>query len=148
MKNRGGLLPPGRPLFTEQCGEVLKGKRNYAAAAALLRASGYNSEKIVLMAATDQPPAKAQADVTAALLGRVGRALSGAGCTRVLIIRIRPCRWQACGEPLLASWPVGKEARILAGTGAEPWPRPLQRPRPAAQRAVAGRARRQRRCEG
>lgn len=133
-----GYFPPGRPLFTEQGGEVLKGKRNYAAAAALLRASGYNGEKIVLMAATDQPPAKAQADVTADPLGRVGRVLSDAGCARVLIIRTRPCRWQACGGPLSASWPVSREARILAGTGAEPWPRPLQRPRPTAQRAVVG----------
>jgi len=51
-----GYFPLGRPLFTEQGGEVLKGKRNYTASAALLRASGYNGEKIVLMAATDQPP--------------------------------------------------------------------------------------------
>jgi len=71
-KTVAGYFPPGTPLFTEQGGEVLKGKRDYAAAAALLKASGYNGEKIVLMAATDQPPAKAQADVTADLLGRIG----------------------------------------------------------------------------
>lgn len=67
-----GYFPPGTPLFTEQGGEVLKGKRDYAAATALMKEAGYNGEKIVLMAATDQPPAKAQADVTADLLGRIG----------------------------------------------------------------------------
>jgi peptide/nickel transport system substrate-binding protein len=71
-KTVAGYFPPGTPLFTEQGGEVLKGKRDYAAAAALLKESGYKGEKIVLMAATDQPFAKAQADVTADLLGRIG----------------------------------------------------------------------------
>ena len=67
-----GYFPPGTPLFTENGGDVLKGKRDYQAAGALLRESGYNGEKIVLMQATDQPPAKAQADVTADLLRRIG----------------------------------------------------------------------------
>lgn len=53
-KTVAGYFPPGTPLFTEQGGEVLKGKRDYAAAA-LLREAGYDGEKIVLMAATDQP---------------------------------------------------------------------------------------------
>jgi len=47
-------------------------KRDYAGAAALLKEAGYNGERIVLMMATDQPPAKAQAEVTADLLGRIG----------------------------------------------------------------------------
>ena len=67
-----GYFPPGTPLFTENGGDVLKGNRDYKAATALLHEAGYNGEKIVLMGATDQPPAKAQADVTADLLKRLG----------------------------------------------------------------------------
>ena len=71
-KRVAGYFPPGTPLFTEQGGEVLKGPRDLEGAKALLREAGYNGERIVLMGATDQPPAKAQADVTADMLQRLG----------------------------------------------------------------------------
>jgi peptide/nickel transport system substrate-binding protein len=67
-----GYFTPGTPLANEQGGEVLKGPRDYAAARALLAEAGYNGEKIVLLAATEVAPVKAQADVTADLLGRLG----------------------------------------------------------------------------
>jgi peptide/nickel transport system substrate-binding protein len=67
-----GYFTPDTPLANEQGGEILKGKRDYGAARKLLAESGYNGEKIVLLAATDVPPVKAQADVTADLLGRIG----------------------------------------------------------------------------
>jgi peptide/nickel transport system substrate-binding protein len=67
-----GYFTPKTPLFNEQGGEVLKGPRDYAAAKKLLAESGYNGEKIILLAAGDVAIAKAQADVTADLLGRLG----------------------------------------------------------------------------
>jgi peptide/nickel transport system substrate-binding protein len=67
-----GFFPPGTPLFTEAGGDVLKGKRDYAAAKKLLAEAGYNGEKIVLLAATDMAPVKAQADVTADTLRQIG----------------------------------------------------------------------------
>jgi peptide/nickel transport system substrate-binding protein len=67
-----GYFTPNTPLSNEQGGEVLKGKRDYAAARKLLADSGYNGEKIVLLGATDVAPSKAQADVTADLLTRIG----------------------------------------------------------------------------
>jgi peptide/nickel transport system substrate-binding protein len=74
-KTLAGYFPPGTPLFTENGGDVLKGPRDYAGARKLMQEAGYKGEKVVLLAATDVPPVKAQADVTADMLGRIGVAV-------------------------------------------------------------------------
>ncbi|MCW8086057.1 ABC transporter substrate-binding protein [Sabulicella glaciei] len=71
-KRLPGYFTPGTPLYTEEGGEILKGPRNLDAARALLRESGYTNQPIVVLAAQDQPITKAQGDVTADLLRRLG----------------------------------------------------------------------------
>ncbi len=70
------LLPsyftPGTPYYTEAGGEILKGPRRYDEAKKLLAESGYKGDKVALLAATDLSIVKAQADVTADLLGKIG----------------------------------------------------------------------------
>jgi peptide/nickel transport system substrate-binding protein len=63
---------PGTPVYTTEGGEILTGPRKYDAARALLKDMGYNGEKIALMVATDVAITKAEGDVTADLLGRIG----------------------------------------------------------------------------
>jgi peptide/nickel transport system substrate-binding protein len=71
-KRLPGYFTPGTPLYTEEGGEILKGPRNLDAARALLRESGYTNQPITVLAAQDQPITKAQGDVTADLLRRLG----------------------------------------------------------------------------
>jgi peptide/nickel transport system substrate-binding protein len=66
------FFTPGTSLYTEAGGEYLKGPRKYDEAKQLLKDAGYNGEKIVLVVGTDQPIVKAEGDVTADLLGRIG----------------------------------------------------------------------------
>ncbi len=68
----GSFFTPGTALYTEDGGALAKGRRDYAAAKRLLAESGYNGEKIVLMVATDIPITKAEGDVTADVLGKLG----------------------------------------------------------------------------
>jgi peptide/nickel transport system substrate-binding protein len=63
---------PGVPLYTENGGEILKGKRDLAAAKRLLAESGYAGETVVSIAAQDSPVMKAFGDVTADVLTRLG----------------------------------------------------------------------------
>lgn len=63
---------PGTPLYSEQGGEPLKGKRNLALAKTLLAEAGYRDEPIVLLVPTDIAVAKAWGDVTADLLKQLG----------------------------------------------------------------------------
>jgi len=67
-----GYFTPDTPLYTEAGGEPLKGKRDYDAAKKLLAESGYKGEPIYLLVATDVAITKAQGDVTADLLKRIG----------------------------------------------------------------------------
>ena len=66
------FFTPGTALYTEDGGELLKGPRQYDAAKKLLADAGYNGEKIILMVATDIPITKAEGDVTADMLGKLG----------------------------------------------------------------------------
>jgi hypothetical protein len=68
VEDPAGFFTPDTPLYTENGGEPLKGKRDYAAAKKLLAEAGYKGEPIVLLVATDVPITKAQGDVTADLL--------------------------------------------------------------------------------
>lgn len=71
-KTLPGFFTPDTPLYTEVGGEPLKGKRDYDAAKKLLAEAGYKGEPIVVLVATDVPITKAQGDVTADLLKRIG----------------------------------------------------------------------------
>ena len=66
------FFTPGTPLYTEIGGDVLKGPREYDEAKRLLAEAGYKGEPIVLLIGADVPVMKAQGDVTADLLGRIG----------------------------------------------------------------------------
>ena len=65
-----GYFTPGTPLYNEEGGDILKGKRDIAAAKKLLAESGYNDQPVTCVVAQDQPITKAQGDVTAELLKR------------------------------------------------------------------------------
>ncbi len=67
-----GFFTPDTPLYTESGGEPLKGKRDYELAKTLLAEAGYKGEPVVLLVATDVGITKAQGDVTADLLKRIG----------------------------------------------------------------------------
>jgi peptide/nickel transport system substrate-binding protein len=71
-KANASFFTPGTEVWSDAGGEVLKGKRDYAAAKKLLAESGYNGEKIALMVATDVAITKAEGDVTADMLGKLG----------------------------------------------------------------------------
>jgi peptide/nickel transport system substrate-binding protein len=63
---------PGTPAYTAQGGAILEGPRNYDAAKALLKEAGYNGEKIVMLVPTDIAITKAEGDVAADMLKRIG----------------------------------------------------------------------------
>jgi peptide/nickel transport system substrate-binding protein len=67
-----GYFTPGTPLYTEEGGEILKGKRDIAGAKKLLAESSYKGEPVTCVVAQDQPITKAMGDVTAELLKRIG----------------------------------------------------------------------------
>jgi peptide/nickel transport system substrate-binding protein len=62
----------GTMLASESGAEVLKGKRDFEKAKALIREAGYKGEKIVVLSATDQPIVHAQALITIELLRKLG----------------------------------------------------------------------------
>ena len=66
------FFTPGTPVYTTEGGEILEGPRKIEAAKALLKEAGYNGEKIALMVATDVQITKAEGDVTADLLQKIG----------------------------------------------------------------------------
>jgi peptide/nickel transport system substrate-binding protein len=67
-----GVFTPGTPLYTEEGGDILKGKRDLAKAKKLLEEAGYKGEPITCLVAQDQPITKAFGDVTADLLKKLG----------------------------------------------------------------------------
>jgi len=67
-----GFFTPDTPLYTEEGGEILKVKRDLTAAKKLLEESGYKGEPVTCVVAQDQPITKAQGDVTADLLKKLG----------------------------------------------------------------------------
>lgn len=71
-KTLPGFFTPDTPLYTEFGGDILKGKRDYEGAKKLLAEAGYKGEPIVVLVATDVAITKAQGDVTADLLKRIG----------------------------------------------------------------------------
>jgi peptide/nickel transport system substrate-binding protein len=71
-KKLPSFFAPGTPEYTEEGGENLTGPRRYDEAKKLLEQAGYKGEPIVLVVATDVPITKAEGDVTADLLGKIG----------------------------------------------------------------------------
>ncbi|MBK1657604.1 ABC transporter substrate-binding protein [Paracraurococcus ruber] len=71
-KTLGGFFTPGTPLYTEAGGEALKAGPRMDLAKRLLAESGYNGTPVPCIVAQDQPITKAQGDVTADLLKRIG----------------------------------------------------------------------------
>jgi peptide/nickel transport system substrate-binding protein len=67
-----GFFTPGTALYTEEGGDTLKGPRRLDAAKKLLAESGYSGQPVTCLVAQDQPITKAQGDVTADLLKRLG----------------------------------------------------------------------------
>lgn len=66
------FFTPGTPLYTEEGGEPLKGKRDYDLAKKLLQEAGYSGQPVTCLVAQDQPPLKAMGEITADLLKKVG----------------------------------------------------------------------------
>jgi peptide/nickel transport system substrate-binding protein len=71
-KRLPSFFTPGTPLYTEAGGEILKGPRDIEGAKRLLREAGYDGRPITCLVAQDQPITKAQGDITADLLKRLG----------------------------------------------------------------------------
>jgi peptide/nickel transport system substrate-binding protein len=71
-KSLPGFFTPDTPLYTEEGGDILKGKRDLTAAKKLLTESGYSGEPVTCLVAQDQPITKAMGDVTADLLKQLG----------------------------------------------------------------------------
>lgn len=67
-----GYFTPGTPLYNEEGGEILKGRRDIEGAKRLLAESGYKGEPVTMVVAQDQPVTKAQGDVAHQLLKRIG----------------------------------------------------------------------------
>jgi peptide/nickel transport system substrate-binding protein len=71
-KHCDSYFTPGTPGYNTVGGEILEGPRKYDAAKALLKEAGYNGEKIAMLVPTDVPITKAEGDVAADLLARIG----------------------------------------------------------------------------
>src|SRR5947208_5021453 len=71
-KTLPGFFTPDTPLYSEEGGDILKGKRDFDAAKKLLAESGYSGQPVTCLVAQDQPITKAQGDITADLLKRLG----------------------------------------------------------------------------
>jgi peptide/nickel transport system substrate-binding protein len=67
-----GFFTPGTALYTEEGGDILKGLRNLDAAKKLLAQSGYAGQPVTCLVAQAIAITKAQGDVTADLLKRLG----------------------------------------------------------------------------
>lgn len=66
------FITPGTALYSEEGGDVLKGKRDIEAAKKLLAESGYKGEPVTCVVAQDQPALKAMGEITADLLKKIG----------------------------------------------------------------------------
>ncbi len=67
-----GIFCPGTPMASDVGLDVFTGPRDYAGAKKELEAAGYKGEKVVLLAPTDFPILKAEADVGADMMQKMG----------------------------------------------------------------------------
>ena len=70
-----GVFTPGFPAATDIGMEALTGPRDFGLAKRLVAESGYNGEKVVILAPTDYPFLEAFCQVTRDLLGKLGVAV-------------------------------------------------------------------------
>jgi peptide/nickel transport system substrate-binding protein len=66
------FFTPGTPFYTEAGAERLKGPRQPERAKAMIEAAGFGGHKVVVLAASDVPMVRAQCEVSADLLKRLG----------------------------------------------------------------------------
>lgn len=66
------FFPCGTPMSNTAGSEALSGKRDFEKAKELVKEAGYKGEKVIVMAATDQPIVYAQGLVTMELLKKIG----------------------------------------------------------------------------
>ncbi len=71
-KSLPSFFTPGTPLYSEEGGEPLKGKRDYDAAKKLLAEAGYSGQPVTCVVGQDLAPVKAMGEITADLLKRIG----------------------------------------------------------------------------
>jgi peptide/nickel transport system substrate-binding protein len=71
-KTLPSFFTPGTPSYTEAGGEPLKGERRYDESKRLLAEAGYKGEPVVMLVAADVPITKAQGDVAADVLQKIG----------------------------------------------------------------------------
>jgi peptide/nickel transport system substrate-binding protein len=71
-KLQPSFFTPGTPLYTEEGGEIVKGRPNLDTAKRLLAESGYAGQPVTCLVAQDIQINKAQGDITAELLKRLG----------------------------------------------------------------------------
>ena len=67
-----GIFCPGTPMASDVGLDVFTGPRDYAGAKKELEAAGYKGEKVVVLAPTDLPVLKAEADVGADMMQKMG----------------------------------------------------------------------------
>ncbi|MBV9863241.1 MAG: ABC transporter substrate-binding protein [Alphaproteobacteria bacterium] len=67
-----GIFCPGTPMASNAGLEIFAGKRDYAAAKQEIVAAGYKGEKVAVLVPTDFPILKAEADVGADLMQKIG----------------------------------------------------------------------------
>jgi peptide/nickel transport system substrate-binding protein len=96
-KTLPGYFTPDTPLYTENGGEPLKGKRDYELAKKLLAEAGYKNEPIILLVATDVAITKAEGDVTADLLKRIG-----------MNVQYQALDWGTVGQRRASKEPIDK----------------------------------------
>ena len=71
-KRLPSFFTPGTPLYTEAGAERLKGPRQIEAARKLIAEAGHAGAKVTMLVASDVPITKAQGDVTAEVLKKLG----------------------------------------------------------------------------
>ncbi len=67
-----GIFCPGTPMASDAGLDVFIGPRDYTAAKREIEAAGYKGEKVVVLAPTDFPILKAEADVGADVMQKIG----------------------------------------------------------------------------
>ncbi|MDB5411727.1 MAG: transporter substrate-binding protein [Rubritepida sp.] len=111
------FFTPGTQLYTEVGSEPMLGPRSIDAAKRLLAASNYAGETLVLPVATDVPVVKAQGEITADLMNRLGVKVDflamdwGAHSTRTAS-KLPP---QSGGWHVSHTWVAGAECASPAG---------------------------------
>jgi len=119
----------GTPLANTAGSEALTGKRDLEKAKALVQASGYKGEKVIVLDATDQPIVHAQALVTADLFRKIGinAELAASDWGTVITRRASKEPVDKGGWSILHTWFVGPDIvspalnSPLRGNGEKAW---------------------------